>query len=813
MSDYQDFLASKVVKPEPAGFAVPKRSIERRWAKLFPFQRRIVDWSLRLGRAAVFADCGLGKTLVQLTWANEVVKHTGRPVLILTPLAVGPQTVEEGKKFGVKATLCRSMASVDPRGVNVTNYQKLLDKQGGLSANFDPAAFAGIVLDESSILKSYTGKTKQVLIDAFRSTPFRLACTATPAPNDYLELGNHAQFLGVMDSNEMISRWFINDAAHVGRYRLKKHAEEDYWRWVASWAVCVGKPSDLGDSDDGFELPPLHLRETVVDVDESADQAGWLFRCGALTATTLHEEMRRTAEPRAEALARLVNDSDEAWVVWCHTNYEADPLAKLIPDAVEVRGSDSEDRKEEKLADFAHGRKRVIITKPSLAGFGLNWQHCRNIAFVGLSYSHEQFYQAVRRSWRFGQKLPVNCHIVYASTEGEVPAAIRRKQEQLDTMRSAMAAATRTAILDAADNHKELATVEHRTVQSDSGLWTMHHGDCVQVCQSLPDQSIDLTVFSPPFSTLYIYSDSLADMGNSADDAEFFRHFGYLVPELYRVTVPGRLCVVHCKDLPRYAGSDGTAGLKDFPGELVRLFESHGWSYHSRVTIWKCPVIERERTNNNGLLHKTVCRDSSQVRQGMADYLLVFRRPPEGTLLSDKPIAREPIIEIVDEQEVVIERGGFKRFVGAAEFDPRENRYHPSPYARKSPPSAESIAVWQRYADPVWWDIDQMDVLNYKLAREGQDEKHICPLQLGLIRRVVELWSNPGDVVLSPFAGIGSEGYVAIGEGRKFVGVELKESYFNHARKHLTLAEEALRQQTLFDGKSLDRAPSAEDAA
>lgn len=798
MSDYQDFLSSKVVKPVRTGFTV-KRSIERRWPKLFPFQRKIVDWSLRLGRAAIFADCGLGKTAMQLTWAKEVAQYTGKPVLILTPLAVGPQTVEEGKKFGVQATLCKSMASVDPRGVNVTNYQKLLDPKGnGLSGNFDPAAFSGAVLDESSVLKSYTGKTKRVLVEAFKSTPFRLACTATPAPNDYLELGNHAEFLGVMESCVMISRWFINDPAHVGRFRLKKHAEADFWKWVASWAVCVGKPSDLGDTDDGFELPPLNLIETVVDVDESADAAGFLFRCSSLTATTLHQEMRRTADARAEAVARLVNESSEKWVVWCNTDYEQDELERVLPagECVSIRGSDSEDRRVEREQQWRLGNARIMVTKPKIFGHGLNWQHCRNVAFVGLSYSHEQFYQAVRRSWRFGQKLPVNCHLVYASTEGQVLETIERKEEQMQTMRQAMAVATRSSVLDAADNHKELIDVEHQTVRSEtSGLWDMHHGDCVQVAKTLPDQSVDLAVFSPPFSTLYIYSDSLADMGNSADDDEFFRHFGFLVPELYRVTVPGRLCVVHCKDLPRYAGSDGTAGLKDFPGELVRLFESHGWSYHSRVTVWKCPVVERERTNNNGLLHKTACRDSSQVRQGMADYLLVFRRPPEGTLMSDKPIVRPE---------------GFQSFVGEKEFDPRENRYHPSPYARRSPPSAESIAVWQRYADPVWWDIDQMDVLNYQLARAGQDERHICPLQLGLIRRVVELWSNPGDLVLSPFAGVGSEGYVAIGEGRKFVGIELKESYFRNACKHLQQAEVSLRQQALFDGEALDRARAGE---
>jgi DNA modification methylase len=319
--------------------------------------------------------------------------------------------------------------------------------------------------------------------------------------------------------------------------------------------------------------------------------------------------------------------------------------------------------------------------------------------------------------------------------------------------------------------------------------WMLYHGDACQVIKGLPDKSIDLCIHSPPFSSLYIYSDSEADMGNCKDDEEFFKHYEFLIPELFRVTVPGRLCVVHCKDLPKYANRDDTAGLKDFPGQIVAAFERHGWSYHSNVTIWKCPVVERERTNNNGLLHKTVLRDRSQLRQGMADFLKVFRRPPDGTLLSDKPIT---------------ESKGLTEYVGLEEFDPRVTDAHPSPYARgrgKKTGSgehrefAESIHVWRRYAEPVWWDIDQMDVLNYRTARGDKDERHICPLQLGVIERAVQLWSLPGEVVLSPFAGVGSEGVGALRKGRKFVGIELKGEYFDDAVVNLEKAIKTAVQQ------------------
>jgi len=362
--------------------------------------------------------------------------------------------------------------------------------------------------------------------------------------------------------------------------------------------------------------------------------------------------------------------------------------------------------------------------------------------------------------------------------------------------------------------------------QASGKNWQLFHGDCCEVAKDLPDNSIDFCIHSPPFSALYIYSDSESDMGNCADHEEFFRHYGYLIRELYRVMVTGRLVAIHCKDLPKYANRDGTSGLFDFPGMCIAAFEAAGFCFHSRVTIWKCPVTERERTNNNGLLHKTVKRDRSQIRQGMADYLIVMRKPPVGTLLSDKPIISN----------------GFDEYIGSE--DPRTTELkHPSKYARTGTLIAQSlnesdvaelakeiqanvielggtidigeaideavkrlrqtqqeangsVTIWRRYAEPVWWDIDQTNVLNFKLATSEQDEKHICPLQLDVIKRSIQLWSDKGEVVLSPFAGIGSEGVGALEMGRKFVGIELKETYFNHAQKFLRVAEANARNTT-----------------
>lgn len=324
--------------------------------------------------------------------------------------------------------------------------------------------------------------------------------------------------------------------------------------------------------------------------------------------------------------------------------------------------------------------------------------------------------------------------------------------------------------------------------QADGPDWALFRGDCCEVLKGLPPDSIHFGVHSPPFANLYIYSDSEVDMGNCEDMGEFLTHYRYAIREMLRVTIPGRLVAVHCKDLPLYRGRDGEAGLVDFPGAIVRAYVDEGWTFHSRITIWKCPVTERERTNNNGLLHKTVCRDSSQLRQGMADFLLVFRKTPPEDMLSAEPIVRP---------------AGLTEYEGTS--DPRQSSYHPSKFARVNGTDNDSITIWRRYAEPVWWDVDQMDVLNYRAATDPQDERHICPLQLGVIRRAIALWTNPGDVVLDPFNGIGSTGVGAIELGRKYLGIELKDSYFGYAVRQLTIASNDARQRrnTLFDREEI----------
>lgn len=414
--NYIDFLKAKAIKSHSSGFDAGELN-----KNLFDWQREVVRWSLKKGRAALFEDCGLGKTLQSLSYADAVHQHTNGNILILAPLAVSEQTKREGEKFGVKVHIARSQADIR-RGINITNYEML--------KNFDTTTFKGVILDESSILKSYMGKTKMQIIDAFRYTPYKLSCTATPSPNDHMEILNQAEFLGVMKSSEALAIWFINDTQNMGTYRLKKHAVKPFWEWVSTWAICMSKPSDIGFCDRGYILPELEERTHIVKISEIDDEyKDGLIREIKTSATAFHHEKRITANQRAEKTTELVNRDRDQYVIWCDTNYEADILRAYNPEAVEIRGNDKIEKKEEAVKAFIDGKIRVLISKPSILGYGLNFQNCHKTVFCGLSYSFENYYQAVRRFHRFGQKNKVEVDIVIGSTEMKIMESIQRKQK------------------------------------------------------------------------------------------------------------------------------------------------------------------------------------------------------------------------------------------------------------------------------------------------------------------------------------------------------------------------------------------------
>jgi len=723
--EYAEFLDSKIVKPNLYGHEPGELN-----SILYPFQCAITNWAIRRGRAAIFADCGLGKTFMQLEWARQ----SGRRVLIVAPLNVAEQTIEEAKKLDIE--VLKASEPIDTNCLQITNYQKLHHFIG-----FD---YDAIILDESSILKSLDGKTRTMLLKEFSGIPRRLCCTATPAPNDLAELANHAEFLGVMPRNEMLAAFFIHDSdgAGAGKWRIKGHAQDSFWKWVAKWAVYIRKPSDLGFTDEEFKLPELRIAEEVVCADWRPE--GALF-AGALGGIQERRQARRgTLEDRVTAAELMIRNSDEQWLVWTGLNDEARMIAdRLGKDAVNIEGSTPDENKIRYEHLWRTGKVKTLISKSSMFGFGMNWQHCHKMLFLGIGDSYEQYYQSIRRCWRFGQKQPVDVVIVVSEQEMEIAENVKRKEANAAEMAAGVISCSKNAMIEeimGADS----ARIDYQTEESTGEDWMVKLGDCVDRVKEIPDGSIGVSVFSPPFASLYTYSASDRDMGNSRSYDEFFRHFKFLIPEILRITMPGRRCLVHCHQITTTKTTHGVIGWRDFRADIVKAYVEFGWVYDGEVVIDKDPQAQAIRTKSKALMFVQKNKDSSWCRPAMADYILCFRHPVENQV---------PIVPDVSNEE------------------------------------------WILWARPIWYGIRESDTLNAAAARTEKDERHIAPLQLETIERCIRLWSCPGETVFSPFAGIGSEGYVAIQKGRKFVGIELKPEYYKQAVKNISGAK---KQGNLF---------------
>lgn len=718
---YEQFLESKQKMTIHSGFDISEDQLN---PMLFPFQKFIVKRALKAGKYAIFADCGLGKTFMQLEWSYRVALQTGGKVLILAPLAVKAQTIQEAAHFGIPLD-----------NIDIENYEQL--------DNIDCSNYSGIVLDESSILKNFEGATKNSIIDNFKNTPYKLACTATPSPNDPMELGNHSEFLDVMSRNQMLAMYFVHDGGETAKWRLKGHSVKLFYQFIGTWAIMLNKPQDIGFTMDGYALPTLNIIDHCIKTKQRDN--GQLFNDAIISATNFNQELRLTKEERLSKVVELVNERpNENFIIWVKQNEEGELLRKLIPEAIEVKGSDSNEWKESKLLGFANNEFRVLITKTKIASFGMNYQNCHNQIFASLDFSFEGLYQAIRRSYRFGQTHEVNIHLITTDTMANVKQSIENKQKQFQVMQDQMA----TAINENLNGH--LMKANDYDIESESNeYFDIKRGDCVQLIKDLPDESIGFSVFSPPFAELYTYSSHVEDMGNSKDYNEFMTQFGFLISELYRVLKQGRNVAVHCMDLPIQKGKEGFIGLRDFSGMILKAFEESGFVYASRVTIWKDPVVEMQRTKALGLLHKQIKKDSTMSRVGIPDYVLIFRKDGDRT-------------------------------------DPVTNTDLP-------------VDLWQKYASPVWMDIDYGNTLQgYRNGRDEKDEKHICPLQLETIERLIHLYTNKGDTVLTPFMGIGSEVFQAVKMERKGIGFELKESYFNLAKKNMASLVETKKQLTLL---------------
>jgi DNA modification methylase len=726
--EYLNFLETKRKTFIESGFEINESKLNN---NLFDFQKYAVKIALKKGKFALFFDCGLGKTLMQLSWSEAVFNETKKKVLILAPLSVVEQTKDEAVKFGISLNC-----------FDITNYDQLKNIE-----NINQ--YSGVVLDESSILKGRDGKLSSLIIESFKNTPYKLACTATPSPNDHMELGQHSEFLGAMSYLEMLAMYFVHDGGETSKWRLRKHAKDPFWKYVCTWSMSCDNPSTLGYCHAGYSLPEIEYIEHIIPVENNTMT---LFGDVAVSATDLHKDLDRSFDKRIEKTIELVDQAHDQVIIWGLKNNETDTIQKLIPGSINVQGSDNPEYKAKYLNGFSKKEFKILITKTSIASFGMNYQNCNEMIFMSYDFKFEAFYQAVRRCYRFGQKNKVKVHILIPESQTNVRSTILEKQDRHFEMIKEMAKYSSEA--DYKSNKSKVMITKKEIKTNDYHLL---NGDCVQESKKINDNAADLVVFSPPFAELYVYSDKEEDMGNVSDYKQFEQHFKFLIPELKRILKPGRICAIHCMDLPIQKGKEGYIGLRDFSGMLIAWFQDCGFIYHSRTTIWKNPVTEMQRTKALGLLHKTIKKDSSMTRVGIPDYILFFRNDGDNEI----PITHQ-------------------------DTDPSKKDYLP-------------VDLWQKYASPVWYDIDYSRTLQYRSGRDGNDEKHICPLQLDTIERIIHLYSNEGETIFSPFGGIGSEGFQALKMNRKSISIELKESYFQlNSKNHADCVMEKNSTLTLF---------------
>ena len=695
---------------------------------LYDFQRYMVDRVLTWGRGAIFSDTGTGKSGMQV----EFLRHIGGRSLIVAPLSIAEQTVEEARRLlDTEVRYVRAADSLAQTGIHITNYEML--------KAFIGIPFDGIVLDESSILASLDGATKTLLLKEFTHIPYRLCCTATPIPNDIAEIANHSEFLGIMTRAQMLSTFFVHDETD---WRLRGHAEKAFYRWLASWAIAMKNPADLGFDGTRFILPPLRYHQHVARTDWRKD--GHLFAGGLQGITDRAQVRKRTVDDRIALAVDVVRKADGAVVVWCGLNDESRMIAKVLQgygeSVEELHGTQPLDTKLDLLRRFRAGDFRIMVTKPKIAGRGLNWQHAHTQVFLGLSDSMQDYYQCTRRLWRYGQWHPVDTHIIVSDHETAIVENVQCKEQEAAHLTQKLVAASAQALRVEAEPYQGL--------QVHTGPdWTFVHGDCVEAMQTMPAASVDLAVFSPPFMALYQYTGTVRDVGNSKCQRDFFRHFKFVAQELVRITKPGRVCCMHLAQVPAMQARDGYIGLKDFRGPMIACMESRGWIYYGECVIQRNPQAVAIRTHTKGLAFAQLEKDAAWMRPAIADMVLIFRAPGENAV----PVKPEC-----------------------------------------------SNEEWITWAAPVWYDIRETHTLNAAEGRDNDDDLHIHPLQLDTIERCIRLYSNRGEVVFSPFAGIASEVYMALKHGRKAYGIELKASYVKAGLKNIARAEVERSQMGLF---------------
>lgn len=838
MKDYQNLIEAKVLTAEKSGFDV---SAEQLHPSLFAHQSDIVRWCLQGGNRAVFASFGLGKTRINIETNRQIIEREGGKALFITPLGVRQEfTKVEGPAMGVKIQYCRNMEEVEAADTPyiITNYERIRE------GHIIPGAFTVVSLDEASVLRSTGSDTFDVFMSEFGSVKYKFVYTATPSPNRYLELINYAHFLGIMDRGQALTRFFKRDSQKAGNLKLYPHKEREFWLWLCSWAVMIYRPSDLGYSDEGYDLPELKVIWHEIPADHSkawdkTDESGqrFLLQHEAMGLVAGAQEKRETILPRLEKAKQILAEYDTGsnWLMWHHLEGERAAIEKAMPESQSVYGSLDLETRENRIIEFSNGKIKMLNTKPELSGSGCNFQrHCYQNIFLGVNYDFNDFIQAIHRTYRFLQKEAVEVHIIHTEIERSIVAELKKKWAQhlelQDNMRRVVSEHGLNN-LAAIKGLQRTATVE-RQEASGKG-WKFINNDCVLETAQMEEESIDLIVTSIPFSNHYEYTPSYLDFGHTDDDNHFFAQMDYLIPQLLRILKPGRICAVHVKDRMLYGSQTGKGFMtvNPFHAKTTFAFMQHGFEYMGMAIVPTDVVAENNQTYR--LTYGEMVKDQTKMGFGSPEFILQFRKAQtdKGKAYADVPVSHEReeyglgrwqidadciwrsggnrMIDIASlcrmansEKGLSVVRAktaeyfnkygyDYKQHVALAEALNDMGRL-PKKFALMSPP------VSDEQKEIIWNDIVRMRTLNMRQALKKK-EQHVCPLQIDVVERLIDRFSKKGEVVFDPFGGIATVPVTAVEMGRKGIGTELNADYWKDGCVYLKEKEALQNVPTLFD--------------
>lgn len=821
--DYQEFLENKRILSAPCGFD-PKDEVSD---VLFGFQRDIVRWAVCGGRRAIFAAFGLGKSLMQLEIMRLVLSREGGRALIVCPLGVRQEFKRDAQLLGVDVAFVRRSVEVGPDGIYLTNYESVRD------GRLDPNLFVAASLDEASVLRSFGSKTYQTFLDLFSPVKYRFVATATPSPNRYKELIHYAGYLGIMDTGQALTRFFKRDSTKANNLTLYPHKEREFWLWLASWAVFVQRPSDLGYSDAGYDLPDIEVvwHEVAacgesVPVDRDGQER--LFADSTLSVRDASKTKRESMDARIKRAREIVEASPgDHFILWHDLEDERRAIKRAIPDAVEVYGSLDLDERERRIVDFSDGKSRILATKPILSGSGCNFQrHCHREVFCGVGFKFNDFIQAIHRVQRFQQTHPVRIDIIYAEGEREVVQQLKAKWRRYDELNERMEEIIKEyGLSDAsiADALKRSIGVER--IEASGEGWMAVNNDTVVETSAMESDSVDLIVTSIPFSNHYEYTPSYNDFGHTDNDTHFFEQMDYLTPHLWRVLKPGRIFACHTKDRINFGNVTG-AGIptvQPFHAECIAHGIKHGFDYMGMITVITDVVRENNQTYRLGWTEN--CKDGTKMGVGSPEYILLFHKPQTDRTrgYADTPVTKSKAE--YSRARWQIDAHAFWRSSGERHMAPEELAALPVGELGKAfkemtarevydyeshvrigeeldgmghlPSSFMALAPASWHPD-VWYDVNRMLTLNVEQSRKRM-AMHVCPLQFDIVDRLIERYSNPGEVVYDPFGGLMTVPLRAIKAGRRGRGVELNTQYFLDGVKYLDAEERHQRMPTLFD--------------